>query len=341
MQRAKRAALGLAAVMMMAGCSQGKPQAVGFAAYTGAIYDIKRQLAVYAAYSHQHPHEIPVRVGDQTQFMEPEALRPQLAPGEKLFACGNDQVGFEILSVKADLSAILANTLGGNVSGTLPMGTPMATGTLSGEGSRVSTSTQDSVFWAFPSRREIPYAPVSRETLEHAPIALALTNLRMAFTASATTRDYNRVGWPQREPTACVTTFDPDNLASPSGTFTSGLEVKDTGEGKFSVNLTVLSFGVNGERASTTGNTLLATFRQVDLDRVKKAQDRRTAACKPPNQNSLACVQATFRVPDAMRGYETYILRPLSGNEQLLRLYPSDRVAPPSPGNQPSPQQRR
>lgn len=279
-------------LVVLGGC-QGplRQQAIDVAAISAVQDDLKRQIAHYAAYA-RNPRQIPVRRGDT--IVETNISELTAPDGGQVWACGTGNIGFDILSVEAELTTTLGSSVGGNLGVTVPLQGVTVGGKVGG--GRTVTNTQTLTYNVYPILDDTTELNPTRADVNRYPIAKVLTDLRQALLASATRFDYSFDPPRRRPPTACVTNYNPEKIDAPGGTYTLGLSVVETLSGGVSISLALVELGVDGSRKSTTGHTLHVAFRQEDLTEVKAAYALVDQTCKAPNQDSVDCKAAKAKV---------------------------------------------
>lgn len=285
---------------VLGGCqSPVRLQAIDVPSISAVQSDLKRQIAIHAAFARK-PMEIAVRTATGSEYVDIRRL--PVPDGGPIWACGSGQVGFEIVSVAAELNTTLERAAGGHLGVTVPVQTVTVGGKFGT--TRTVSNIQKLVYNVYPAESETSRLNPTRELVNANPVAQVLTDLREALIASATRYDYSQYPPRERPPTSCVTNFNPAKLSDPGGTYSLALSIETDINGGVSVSLAVLEIGIDGSRKSTTGHTLLVTFRQTGLDAIREANAAADDACKPPNQTSLICLAKTADAAETRRRNE-------------------------------------
>lgn len=238
--------MAIAAAAILGGCATTQPskiQAIKSSRIQSVVDDMKRQVSVYVAYQNS-------KQGTQS-VVNASATK----------ACGNGLVDFDIKSVKLEILTTLESSANGGVD----VG-PVVTGSgasLSGGfgGGRSISNTQELVLAAdmLPNRS---FAYAGRESVDTAPIAATLINLRNALIRSGEVG--NRVCF--------KTTLE----AKDGNTYKVAISIEDSANGKIGLGLAPLALTASGESKSTTGNTLTVAFEPHVFTNTEVANVRRS-----------------------------------------------------------------
>lgn len=276
--------------------SQQVVQPIDVGAISAVQAEIKRQVGVYLAKDSQSPTPIITVNGRATPLS-------QINDG---FWCGNGQIGFDISSVKVELTTTLDNSGGANAAFTLPAN--IVTVGPSGGYKRDVTNTQtlDYNLWPLENQSSSVLGQnVTEQDLENAPIAQALLGLRDALILSAMKFDYSTSPPTPRPPQPCFTDYDPTKPAGdPGDSFKLGLSITNDITGGVSVKVTILNFSATGESKSTTGNTLTVSFLQktATTKSLQSLRDIMDTECKYPVKDAKKCTQATTNFNNSING---------------------------------------
>ena len=285
---------------VLGGCqSPVRLQAIDVPAISAVQSDLKRQIAIHAAFARQ-PMTIAVRTTTGSEYVDIRQL--PVPDGGPIWACGTGQVVFEIVSVAAELNTTLERGLGGHLGVTVPLQTVTVGGKFGT--TRTVSNIQKLIYNVYPAESETSQINATRDLVNANPVAQVLTDLREALIASATRYDYSQYPPVKRPPTSCVTNYNPASLSDPGGTYSLALSIETDINGGVTVTLAVLEIGIDGSRKSTTGHSLLVTFRQTGLDPIREANAAAADACKEPNQTSLACLIKTAEADSERRRNE-------------------------------------
>lgn len=314
----------------LGGCQNGSQlQAIDVPAISAVQSDLKRQIAIHKAFA-QLPMQIAIRTpSGGRQYVDIDRL--PVPDGKDIWACGTGEVGFEIVSVEAELTTTLERSVSVN-AGLSPQYAGLKITGKAGA-TRTVGNTQKLNYNVYPADYDVSRIQVSRELVNANPVAQVLTDLREALVASATRYDYSQYPPVLRPPTACVTGFNKDKLDDPGGTYSLGLSIEANDNGGVTINLAVVELGIEGTYKSITGHSLTVTFRQANLDEVRQAHDEVARQCAPPHENSAACRNAKSNEKNVVDkySYRAPIVVSSGGLASLRRLLggiPRGRGAP-------------
>ena len=287
---------GFLASMLVAGCAGHTPplQVIDVHAIGAVQTEIKRQVGVYLAAAKAGPR---VNVNG---VMVPIS---QIDPEHRTFMCGAGAIGFDISSIKAELTTTTDTTTDLKAGLSIPV--DIVTLGPSGEAKReaLDTETLDYNLWPLPESRQNPdvYTQgISDEDVRNAPIARALRDLRDALISGALMYDLSGPTPQQRRPTACFTDYNPDKPSGDTGDiYKLGLSITNDVSGGISIKVAILTFGATGEAKSTTGNTLTVSFLQSGVQTLQALKDAADAECKHPNELAGGCKKAKDALLDA------------------------------------------
>jgi hypothetical protein len=263
-------------------------QAIDVRAISAVQAEIKRQVGIYMAAA-QAPPTVMIN-GTPTP----------VSKIENGFWCGSGKIGFDISSIKAELTTTLDSSSDVKLGLSIPVN--IVTLGPSAEYKRNVTNTQvlDYNLWPRELARQnsdiIKKHPTD-EDIQRAPIAQVLRDLRDALVFSAMKMDYTTNPPKPRQPQPCFTDYNPDKPGSDAGdTFKLGLSITNDISGGIQIKVTVLNFTASGESKSTTGNTLTVAFVQQGLKSLQQYKDAVDAECKYPkslpNAASVKCQNA-------------------------------------------------
>jgi hypothetical protein len=204
----------------------------------------------------------------------------------KMYSCGHGDIGFDISSVKAELT--VTNETISSAGVTLKIPVHAVTVSPSGSGKADATNTQALTYNLWPLEMEfqnLERTVPSKEELAEAPIAAVLLALREALAESAETK-YGK------QP--CFTDYDPAKPGADAGN-TTKLDLKFVRDikGGLEISVGVLDLTASMERIGTSGNTLTVAFVQHGLAKLQMAKDKVDALCKyPKSANDKGCKDA-------------------------------------------------
>ena len=283
------------ACISIAGCVTGPPtrQALTQGAIEKVQAEIKRQVGVYIAASAQD------------------------SPGDpKEFWCGSGNVGFDIASVKVELTVTDETIRNVGIKAKLPYNAI----TVGPSGSLKTDTTNTEVLtyslWPLDASRQLSLPP---DDIKSAPIAEVLSSLRAGLINSSKRTAPG--------PQACFTDYNPDKPSEAGNTFKLGLSFVNDVTGGFELNVWVLDLTATTESKGTTGNTLTVSFVQHAFKDIQTLRDEATQQCKFPDLDKPICEIATQAL--------VLITTPTAGVEAALKdLYTSvqDLCTPPKKG---------
>jgi hypothetical protein len=249
------------AFIAVSGCVTAPPtkQALTQAAMEKVQAEIKRQVGVYLAGS---SHNSPGRAED--------------------FWCGSGNLGFDIASVKAELTVTDETIHNAGIKAKLPFNaiTVGPSGSLKTD----VTNTQVLTYSLWPlDVSQQPDLPTG--DIKTAPIAEVLSSLRDALINSSKKTAPG--------PQACFTDYNPDKPSEAGNTFKLGLSFVNDVTGGFELNVWVLDLTATSESKGTTGNTLTVSFVQHALKEIQTLRDEATQQCKFPDLDKPICEIAT------------------------------------------------
>lgn len=291
-------------VLILAGCESAQPPPIDVRAIGQVQAEIKKQVGMYMLAARTDP----VLIKIDGKYVD---IREQ----KDKFWCGDGNIDYDISEVKARLTTSLNTSAGFSVELKAPA--PVTAGGSLGftRGVDNSQALEYNLWPLDPVRQPAEFtresAPSARD-LAGAPIAQVLLNLRQAQITGATRIDY--VTGTSRPPQPCFSNFDPAKPAADAGhTFTIGLIVTTSVEGKVSVGISVLELGASAAAKTATGHSLTVKFVQRGLESLQQARDQVDAHCKPPNRDSAACKKATT-------AYEEKVKRNTIGIQRVNKL---------------------
>ncbi|MCA0246297.1 MAG: hypothetical protein LCH93_06725 [Proteobacteria bacterium] len=270
--------------LLLAGCESAAPPPIDVRAIGQVQAEIKKQVGMYVLAARAEPVLIMI-----------DGKYVDIRERKELFWCGDGSIDYDISEVKARLTTSLVTSAGFSLDLKAP--TPITAG--GGLGFTRSVDNSQALeynLWPLgPSLQPDEFKNErnpSPEALATAPIAQVLLGLRQAQITGATRINY--VTGEQRPPQPCFSNFDPAKPAADAGhTFTVGLTVTTSVDGKVSVGVSVLELGASAGAKTATGHSLTVKFVQRGLEEMQQARDRVEAECKPPNRESPACKKAT------------------------------------------------
>ncbi len=268
---AGRFACGAAAMLANAACSGTQyVQAIDYRAISAVEGEIKRQIGLYMAATALQPRIrnihgdwITLPIGDATQFQ-----------------CGKGLINFDIFNVKADLIVTSDKSVDGRISASIPVNA--VTLGPSGDIGSETSNTQELIYniWFDPIAQLRANGagfldqPVTDETMNEAPIARALLDLRNALVASGMATD-PYTGIP-RSPQPCHWDWnqDPGRPGGvPGDVVKFGISVSHARKIGLDVKITLVDLGLSAEQKSVTGNTITVSFYQAGTLDLKPRQE--------------------------------------------------------------------
>ncbi|WP_158704601.1 hypothetical protein [Rhizobium sp. NXC24] len=160
-------------------------------------------------------------------------------------------IQFEITSVALSLTTTNDETAGASIGFSVPVLPGSAE--FSGGASQTIEDTQELNIAVYPSpvKSNFAYTPTNGSK---SPLTDELLNVRKGFLDAAT------------KPGACYYDYDyKDKNGDKGNTYKWGLTFTSSGNAGVSLKLAPVTAGVSGEAKSVTGNTLIATFKQVEV----------------------------------------------------------------------------
>jgi len=261
-----RVALAIAALGLV-GCSQRPPpvNAISVPVISKVLGEIKREVSIYQSSANDWRTD-PNRDPADVQNLH--------------FVCGQGKVDFDIVSIAAELTATSEQNIGGSLEVTVPVLGPTGSIGPSAGTSRDVNNTQTMNFTLYPI--DASNFRMGGPDGKPAPIAEALRDLRTALIKGATSEG------------ACMYDYNHADPKSDKGhSYTLGLTVTDDTKGGIDVKLAIVSFSLNGETKSVTGNTLTVTFRQRDI--LPGASDSGKVAPTQRRNDATGVVAPTLR----------------------------------------------
>jgi hypothetical protein len=259
-------------ILGLTACHGRSVEAIDYRAISAVEADIKRQIGVYMAAA-THPATMRDVNGDVVTLPTDQAS----------FACGAGRIGFDVLSVKADLLTTRETDLDGKLSASIPV--HAVTVGPSGELSSGRSITQELVYnlWFDPLRDQQGKAflnqSISEDTLRDAPIASILLDLKNSLIASGMKVDpYTHL---PRDPMPCHWNWNIDPKkpgGDPGDTVKMGVTVTRDAKAGLDLKVSVVDIGLSSEWKSTTGNTITVSFYQAGTLDVEPDKDQKGSA---------------------------------------------------------------
>ena len=286
-----RIVLSILFTALMDGCStQGTHvQAVDSKAIGAVQAEIKRQTAVYMA-----------KVNDPIMVRIADGKYMPLPLTKETFWCGTGLIGFDITSIKAELTVTDEFIDDKQLALSIPVHAVTLEPSFDKKSDVTNTQLLDYNLWLLPS-------DLQQNTFvddgKPAPIAQVLLDLRKALILGATKLDYSTIPPTQRAAQPCFADFSLDKPASDAGnTYKIGLSIVSDGTTGVKIDAGIISLGLSSEAKSTTGNSLTVSFVQHGLNLIQGAKDVVDTDCKYPIADKGKCDAAKAALRNLLTG---------------------------------------
>lgn len=279
---------GLLVSIALTGCATQPPmQAIDVRAISAVQAEIKRQVGVYILASQTSP-----RPRVNVDYLAMSKARNE---DSDLFWCGSGAIGFDIATVKAELTTTLDTTAGAS----LGIKTPVIGVNGAYKEETINAQTLDYVLWPLAASDQ-PAAFMGQQfdaaDVDKAPIAKVLLSLRDALILSALKYEYPLDPQKRRKPQPCFLDYNPEKPGGDAGhSFKIALAFTKDPSGGISIALALPvspTFSITGESKATTGNSITVTFIQEGIGALQAKKDAYDKACAEPVKNAKACTLA-------------------------------------------------
>jgi hypothetical protein len=295
MKTANRILLVLVGILLSA-CSSSQLEPIDFAAISAVQAEIKSQVSIYMS--------LPKAKDDPPMVMI-DGVPTSVYDEEKTggFWCGRGRIGFDLTSVKAELTTTFTNSVGFTAGATLPVAGIPLSATAGAKSETTNTQVLTYNLWSLPGQ-QLSQADLAKEFAK-APIAQVLRDLRNALIVSAMVWDYSGPKPVKRPQQACFRTYNPDKPTADAGnTFKLGLSFTRSVNGGISIKLTILTLGATAEAKSVTGNTLTVSFVQSELSEIQMLKEAVDTDCKYPKRKYDSDLKKVVVVPECQKALD-------------------------------------